>query len=138
MVNIKICGLRTLEDIQAVNEARPDYIGFVFAPGKRQVTASQAAAMKDHLAPGIQAIGVFVNESVDRILSLAEAGIIDMIQLHGPSGYGQLMTSTGPSQSQATICCLTPTQKTPTAEAVRPLTGPAFPLWNGPTFWQAG
>lgn len=83
MVNIKICGLRTLEDIQAVNEARPDYIGFVFAPGRRQVTAPQAAAMREHLAPGIQAIGVFVNESVDRILSLVDAGIIDMIQLHG-------------------------------------------------------
>lgn len=83
MVNIKICGLRTPEDIQAVNEARPDYIGFVFAPGKRQVTASQAAAMREQLAPGIQAVGVFVNESVDRILSLVETGVIDMIQLHG-------------------------------------------------------
>ena len=83
MVNIKICGLRTMEDVQAVNEARPDYIGFVFAPGRRQVTASQAAAMREQLAPGIQAVGVFVNESVDRILSLVEAGIIDVIQLHG-------------------------------------------------------
>lgn len=83
MTKIKICGLTTPGDIQVVNEVQPDYIGFVFAPSRRQVSAIQAAALKARLAPGIQSVGVFVNESAEQILSLAEAGIIDMIQLHG-------------------------------------------------------
>ena len=83
MTNIKICGLTTPGDIEAVNEAWPDYIGFVFAPSKRQVSFAQAAALKARLAPGIQAVGVFVNESAEQILALTKAGIIDVIQLHG-------------------------------------------------------
>ena len=41
---IKICGLRRMEDIQAVNEAKPDFCGFVIeVPGSfRSVTVSQA------------------------------------------------------------------------------------------------
>ena len=42
MTKIKLCGLRRLEDVAMVNRARPDYAGFVFAPGKRQVTADEA------------------------------------------------------------------------------------------------
>lgn len=83
MAKIKICGLTVPEDIEAVNEAWPDYIGFVFAPSRRQVSSRQAASLKARLAPGIQAVGVFVNESMENILSLTEAGIIDIIQLHG-------------------------------------------------------
>ncbi len=83
MAKIKICGLTTQKDIEAVNEVWPDYIGFVFAPSRHRVSFEEAAALKNRLAPGIQAVGVFVNESVERILSLTQAGIIDAIQLHG-------------------------------------------------------
>lgn len=83
MVNVKICGLRRKEDILAVNEARPDYIGFVFAPGKRQVSPEQAAGLKQLLQPSIKAVGVFVNASAEEIKSLVQSHTIDMIQLHG-------------------------------------------------------
>lgn len=83
MTKIKICGLSRLEDIAAVNAARPDYIGFVFAKSKRQVDGETARALKQALDPGIAAVGVFVNHPVAEISALAEAGIIDLIQLHG-------------------------------------------------------
>ena len=41
-MKIKICGLFRNEDIDAVNEAMPDYIGFVFAKSRRQVTKAEA------------------------------------------------------------------------------------------------
>ena len=82
-VKIKICGLRSLEDIGYVNELRPDFIGFVFAESKRQVTAKQAAVLKAQLAEGIKAVGVFVNALQEKILQLAQQGVIDVIQLHG-------------------------------------------------------
>ena len=83
MTKIKICGLSRLEDIQAVNKARPDYIGFVFAKSRRQVTMEQAAILKEALDHNIQAVGVFVNEDLEVIRTLAARNIIDIIQLHG-------------------------------------------------------
>ena len=83
MSKIKLCGLSRPEDIEAVNEARPDFIGFVFAPGRRNVTPDQAARLKKMLRPDIPAVGVFVNSPPDFIVDLAAKGIIDMVQLHG-------------------------------------------------------
>lgn len=83
MTKIKICGLTRLEDIEAVNAARPDYIGFVFAKSKRQVETETARVLKQVLDPGIKAVGVFVNYPVAEIIAMAEQGIIDIIQLHG-------------------------------------------------------
>lgn len=82
-MKIKICGLTREEDIRAVNRYRPDYAGFVFAPGKRQITGETAALLKGLLSPDIQAVGVFVNAPAEEILCLAEKRIIDVIQLHG-------------------------------------------------------
>lgn len=83
MSKIKICGLSRLQDIDAVNEALPDYIGFVFAPSPRQVGTMQASALKKTLDRRIQAVGVFVDADIDKVTALALDGVIDMIQLHG-------------------------------------------------------
>lgn len=81
---IKICGLTRVEDINAANDARPDYIGFVFAPqSMRFVTPEQAALLRFHLHPAIAAVGVFVNADAAEILRCVHAGSIDVIQLHG-------------------------------------------------------
>lgn len=80
---IKICGLKSIAEVMAVNEAMPDYTGFVFAKSRRQISEETAGRLKHELAPGIISVGVFVNEEVERILRLCESGIIDMIQLHG-------------------------------------------------------
>ncbi len=83
MVKIKICGLSRAEDIAAANNAQPDYIGFVFAKSRRQVSPEKAAELRRGLAAGIQAVGVFVNEPAENVARLAEGGVIDIIQLHG-------------------------------------------------------
>ncbi len=83
MVKIKICGLKRLEDIEIANRYRPDYIGFVFAQSKRQVTHDLARRLKDNLDPDITAVGVFVDSTAEEILELYDDGTIDMVQLHG-------------------------------------------------------
>ena len=83
MSKIKICGLRRIEDIDAVNHALPDYIGFVFASSKRRVGIKTAAMLKEKLDPRIKAVGVFVNETISVISEIVQNGIIDLIQLHG-------------------------------------------------------
>lgn len=83
MSKIKICGIRRECDIDYINEAMPDYIGFVFAKSKRQVTPETAAKLCAKLDKSITPIGVFVNAPIEEILSLYNEGIIHMAQLHG-------------------------------------------------------
>lgn len=81
---IKICGLTRAQDIQAANALQLDYIGFVFAPkSKRFVAPEQAKQLRQQLAPGIQAVGVFVNAPPEQIAALLADGTIDIAQLHG-------------------------------------------------------
>ena len=84
MTRIKLCGLTRPEDIDAANELRPEYVGFVFAPGSRRRIAPEGArTLRERLAPGMEAVGVFVREEIGTVARLANEGIIDLIQLHG-------------------------------------------------------
>lgn len=83
MIKVKICGLKTLEDVEKVNQSLPEYVGFVFADTRRFVTDEQAYKMRQALNPRIQTVGVFVNEPLEHVISLYNQGIIDMAQLHG-------------------------------------------------------
>ena len=84
MTKIKFCGLTGDCDIDAANELRPEYIGFVFAPkSKRYVAPERAAELKRQLAAGIKAVGVFVNDDLYHVAELLNRGIIDIAQLHG-------------------------------------------------------
>jgi phosphoribosylanthranilate isomerase len=84
VIKVKICGLSRPCDIEAVNQYRPDYIGFVFAANSsRKITPWQAAELREKLDPGIACVGVFVDETIENIIALTKSGTIDLIQLHG-------------------------------------------------------
>jgi phosphoribosylanthranilate isomerase len=83
MSKIKICGLSRIEDISAANRALPDYIGFVFAPSRRQIDERTAATLKESLDSRIKAVGVFVNQEIGIVAGLYQSGVIDLVQLHG-------------------------------------------------------
>lgn len=84
MIKIKLCGLSRECDMEAANRLRPDYIGFVFAPGSRRyVSPERAATLKSLLDPEIMAVGVFVNEAPEKVAELLDKRIIDLAQLHG-------------------------------------------------------
>lgn len=84
MTQIKICGLKSKEDILSANALKPDYIGFVFLEGRtRYISPSDAHELRQLLDPSIPAVGVFVNESAENICSLVRNGTIQMVQLHG-------------------------------------------------------
>ncbi|MDR0383533.1 MAG: phosphoribosylanthranilate isomerase [Spirochaetaceae bacterium] len=82
-MKIKICGLFRDEDIEYVNEAGPDYAGFVFAGGRRGVDFKTAARLRQSLAAGIEPVGVFVNAPIDEVAALYADGVISLAQLHG-------------------------------------------------------
>jgi phosphoribosylanthranilate isomerase len=82
-MKIKICGVFRDEDVDSLNEAMPDYTGFVFASSKRKVSTAQAAKLRRRLADGITPVGVFVNALIEDILALYFDGVISLAQLHG-------------------------------------------------------
>ena len=135
---VKMCGISKVETIPAVVEAKPDYMGLVFAPSKRQVTVDQAKTLVEELhkqygnrysreevqcsndvvqdgavigavqegtATGdahegtltstenasptlihqeaIKTVGVFVNETLENLVTIATEVNLDVVQLHG-------------------------------------------------------
>lgn len=87
MVKVKICGIKNLQDVQAVNRYKPDFAGFVFYPlSKRYVSLIVARRLKAALNRHIKTVGVFVNAPMKEIAAAAELGIIDLVQLHGDEG----------------------------------------------------
>ena len=84
MIQIKMCGLSRQEDITYVNQLLPEYIGFVFyEKSRRNVSYETAKALKAQLDPRIKAVGVFVDAGASFIKRLTDAGVIDLVQLHG-------------------------------------------------------
>ena len=96
---VKMCGISKVETIPAIVDAKPDYMGLVFAPSKRQVTVDQAKILVEELNRGyakkygsdtehdkndtIKTVGVFVNETIDNLVTIANEANLDAVQLHG-------------------------------------------------------
>ncbi len=84
-MKVKICGLTRPEDIAAVNQYRPDYVGFIidFPKSHRSRTPEQVRQLRRTLSPDIPAVGVTVNQPLEQNIALLEDGTIDIAQLHG-------------------------------------------------------
>ncbi len=85
MTGIKICGLFRDCDVDYVNEAGPDFAGFIllFPKSHRNLSPEQAAKLRARLAPEIRAVGVFVDQPTETVVRAAETIGLDVIQLHG-------------------------------------------------------
>ena len=84
MTKVKICGLSTPEAVQTAVEAGADYIGFVFAPSKRQVTLEQARQLATGIPKEVQKVGVFVSPQKEEVEEACRVVGVDLIQVHGP------------------------------------------------------
>ena len=89
---IKICGLQRPEDILFVNEARPDFAGFIIdvPKSRRNVSPEKVRELTASLSPEILPVGVFVNAPMETILSLVKDGTLKAVQLHGQESQSYL------------------------------------------------
>ena len=85
MTKIKICGLFRDQDIDYVNEAKPDYAGFIlhFQKSHRNLDLDRAVMLRKGLLPLIRLVCVFVNQPLETVVHTAEVLQADVIQLHG-------------------------------------------------------
>ena len=80
---VKICGTTNLEDAQAAVAAGADALGFVFADSPRRVEPTVVSEITRSLPDSIERIGVFVNETEDRIREVVKKARLTGVQLHG-------------------------------------------------------
>ena len=108
-VKVKFCGITQLDTVPVLLEIRPDYVGFVFAPSKRQVTVEQAQFIARSLQDGlkttsgakcISCVGVFVNETIPTIVEIAKAVPLSVVQLHGDETITYIETLRNQLQEQ--------------------------------------
>ncbi len=87
-IQLKVCGMRDQENILQVGELLPDYMGFIFYPKSKRFVGDEFR-IPDKLPRSIKRVGVFVNEGTTKILALAKAHNLDVIQLHGSEPVSQ-------------------------------------------------
>ena len=82
MTKVKICGLSTKEAVETAVSAGADYIGFVFAPSKRQVTLEEADELAKLIPVNVKKVGVFVSPSRAELLEAIEKVGLNLVQVH--------------------------------------------------------
>ncbi len=80
---IKVCGMKFPENIKSVAALQPDLMGFIFYPKSPRYAEPLDVEMLQSLPTSIKKVGVFVNEDLERILTLVFKYKFDGVQLHG-------------------------------------------------------
>ena len=83
MTKVKICGLSTVEAVETAVLAGADYIGFVFAESKRQVSLEQACELAKLVTGKTKIVGVFVSPSLEDLEQAIGQVPLDIVQIHG-------------------------------------------------------
>lgn len=83
MTRVKICGLSTLEAVEMAVNSRADYIGFVFAPSRRQVSLARANELAKVVPETTKIVGVFVSPSLSELEEAIAKVPLDIVQIHG-------------------------------------------------------
>ena len=82
-VKVKICGMTRGQDVRHAVNAGADMIGFVFAPGPRQLTPQAAAELTALVPPGVVRVGLFMNPEALQIRTVLKELSLDLLQFHG-------------------------------------------------------
>ncbi|MFI5998924.1 phosphoribosylanthranilate isomerase [Streptomyces sp. NPDC051366] len=102
---VKICGLKTANDVDVAVAAGADAVGFVFAAGSpRTIDAAAARELAARVPAGVLTVGVFRGQPVEEVRRLAEESGVRGVQLHGDEGpeYYEALRAEGRTLLRAT------------------------------------
>ena len=84
VVQIKICGMRRAEEVTTAVEAGVDLLGFNFWPGtSRYIPPQEAVPLIRSVPSHVWTVGVFVDETPERVLEIAAMTGVAVLQFHG-------------------------------------------------------
>jgi len=84
-MQFKVCGITNIEQAEAITSQGVHYIGFIFYPSSKRYALS-SLSLEDIAAfkpVNAKKVGVFVNETTEKLIEIATKAGLDMIQLHG-------------------------------------------------------
>lgn len=82
MVQLKVCGMREAENILQVAMLHPAYMGFIFYPKSPRYVGDNFE-IPTGVPSTIKRVGVFVNESTEKMIDKVQQLGLDYLQLHG-------------------------------------------------------
>ena len=83
MTKVKICGLMDKQTVDEVCRLGADYVGFVFAKSKREVSSEQVRLLTEDVPSSIKKVGVFVSPTIGQLQMVIEKAGLDLVQIHG-------------------------------------------------------
>ena len=78
-MKLKVCGMKYLNNMEAVAKLRPDFLGFIFYDKSSRFFNGNLP----YLPQAIKKVGVFVNEDLETLQSIIKEQKLDVVQLHG-------------------------------------------------------
>lgn len=78
-MKLKVCGMKYKDNIQAVANLQPDYLGFIFY----DKSARNFNTTIPKLPNTIKKVGVFVNETLETVIATIKKFNLQAVQLHG-------------------------------------------------------
>ncbi|MCQ2010100.1 MAG: phosphoribosylanthranilate isomerase [Sporolactobacillus sp.] len=90
---LKFCGNQSFEDMQAAVESQADFIGFIFTDrSNRTVSPKSVAHWIKRFGPtiGKKLVGVFADDSLEKMNLVLQEVPLDLIQLHGQESPEQV------------------------------------------------
>ncbi|MDA9471277.1 phosphoribosylanthranilate isomerase [Enterococcus sp. 5H] len=82
-MKVKICGLKTKEHVDTAVRHGADYLGFVFAESKRQVTPEKVREITASVPKQVKKVGVFVSPNKSDVEAIIQSVGLDVVQIHG-------------------------------------------------------
>lgn len=83
MTKVKICGLMDQVTVDETVQAGADYLGFVFAKSKRNITPEKVRAITRNVPEKVKIVGVFVSPSLEELQAVIRIAKLDLVQIHG-------------------------------------------------------
>ena len=78
-MKLKVCGMKYLNNMEAVAKLRPDFLGFIFYDKSSRYFNGNLP----YLPQAIKKVGVFVNKDLETLQSIIKEQKLDVVQLHG-------------------------------------------------------
>ena len=82
-MKVKICGLKTKEQVDLAVAHGADYLGFVFAKSKRQISPEKVKEIARNVPKEVKKVGVFVSPTQSEVEEIIKRAGLDMVQIHG-------------------------------------------------------
>ena len=80
-MKIKVCGIKNQDNLSFLNGEDVDFIGFIFY--EKSQRNFDNGDLNGRIESNKQKVGVFVNETIEKVTSIARAYDLDYLQLHG-------------------------------------------------------